>query len=192
MVGVKDSLLGNTGLLCTWEANDININSCNIATSRGRPKPRNRSFQLIKSWSFSQLVLFFFFLLGRKFPIRGTLTFDLFALTSQVRQPRPQPAVHPQGDGPLLHHQPEPRLRRRPRHAARRLGRPLHQRQRSHQRGHRARHPARLQVSRAAATAHAVSSAQRSEVKESLFVWLCQCSVPPRALGRTHRPGRPV
>lgn len=117
-------------------------------------------------------MFFFFFLLGRKFPISGTLTFDLFALTSQVRQPRPQPAVHPQGDGPLLHHQPEPRLRRRPRHAARRLGRPLHQRQRSHQRGHRARHPARLQVSRVTtAAAHAVSSAQRSEVKERVCLF---------------------
>lgn len=58
-MGVKDSLLGNAGLLCTWEANGVNINSCNIATSRGRPKPRNQSFQLIKSWSFIKLSFFF-------------------------------------------------------------------------------------------------------------------------------------
>ena len=35
------------------------------------------------------------------------------AASDQVRQPRPQPAVHPPRQRPLLHHVPEPRLRRR-------------------------------------------------------------------------------
>ncbi|MCK7477020.1 MAG: gamma-glutamyl-gamma-aminobutyrate hydrolase family protein [Candidatus Moduliflexus flocculans] len=61
-----------------------------------------------------------------------------------VRPPRPEPALPRGGHQALLHHQPEPRLRRRRGAPAPRLGRLVPQRQRRHERGHPPPAPARF------------------------------------------------
>ena len=83
-------------------------------------------------------------------------------LQAALRPPRREPAGAGPAHAALLHHQPEPRLRRAAGSAARRLGALVRQRERRHQRGHPRPHPPVLQR-----------------------------AVPPRGLARTRRHGLP-